>query len=143
MGNQKLRKRRSKQNKQARVSKRQFLKSALRIAGFSTLTIGGININIINIVLPPQPRHHRVAVEPRCTLGGRSAVRRGRSGESDGEIRTDRGYAYARLDLEASDNGAFWCAVTRRHSSVGANPARQLSLQPVAVGADDGGNDIG
>ena len=25
----------------------------------------------------------------------------------------------------------------------GANPARQLSLQPVAVGADDGGNDIG
>ena len=34
------------------------------------------------------------------------------------------------------------CAVTRRHSSAGANPARQLSLQPVAVGADDGGNDI-
>ena len=35
------------------------------------------------------------------------------------------------------------CAVTRRYSSAGANPARQLSLQPVAVGADDGGNDIG
>ena len=35
------------------------------------------------------------------------------------------------------------CAVKRRHSSAGANPARQLSLQPVAVGADDGGNDIG
>ncbi len=31
----------------------------------------------------------------------------------------------------------------RRRSSAGANPARQLSLQPVAVGADDGGNDIG
>ena len=31
----------------------------------------------------------------------------------------------------------------RRHSSAGANPARQLSLQPVAVGADEGGNDIG
>ena len=30
----------------------------------------------------------------------------------------------------------------RRHSSAGANPARQLSLQPVAVGADGGGNDI-
>ena len=30
----------------------------------------------------------------------------------------------------------------RRHSSAGANPARQLSFQPVAVGADDGGNDI-
>ena len=29
-----------------------------------------------------------------------------------------------------------------RHSSAGANPAWQLSLQPVAVGADDGGNDI-
>ena len=42
-----------------------------------------------------------------------------------------------------SDNGGFRCAVTRRHSSAGANPARQLSLQPVAVGADDGGNDIG
>ena len=37
----------------------------------------------------------------------------------------------------------LYCAVTRRHSSAGANPARQLSLQPVAVGADDGGNDIG
>ena len=35
------------------------------------------------------------------------------------------------------------CAVTRCYSSAGANPARQLSLQPVAVGADDGGNDIG
>ena len=34
------------------------------------------------------------------------------------------------------------CAVTRRRSSAGANPARQLSLQPVAIGADDGGNDI-
>ena len=42
-----------------------------------------------------------------------------------------------------SDNGVLRCAVTRRHSSAGANPARQLSLQPVAVGADDGGNDIG
>ena len=45
--------------------------------------------------------------------------------------------------LSASDNGLLVCAVTRRHSSAGANPARQLSLQPVAVGADDGGNDIG
>ena len=35
------------------------------------------------------------------------------------------------------------CAVTRRYSSAGANPARQLLLQPAAVGADDGGNDIG
>ena len=34
------------------------------------------------------------------------------------------------------------CAVRRHHSPAGANPARQLSLQPVAVGADDGGNDI-
>ena len=34
------------------------------------------------------------------------------------------------------------CAARRRHSSAGANPARQLLLQPVTVGADDGGNDI-
>ena len=34
------------------------------------------------------------------------------------------------------------CAVRRRQSSAGANPARQLSLQPVAIGADGGGNDI-
>ena len=27
------------------------------------------------------------------------------------------------------------CAVKRRRSSVGANPTRQLSLQPVAIGA--------
>ena len=34
------------------------------------------------------------------------------------------------------------CAVERRHSSAGANPARQLSLQPVAVGAGEGGNEF-
>ena len=34
------------------------------------------------------------------------------------------------------------CAVRRRRPSAGAKPARQLSLQPVAVGADDGGNNI-
>ena len=39
--------------------------------------------------------------------------------------------------------GSFGCAVRRRHSSTGTYPVRQLSLQPVAVGADDGGNDIG
>ena len=35
------------------------------------------------------------------------------------------------------------CAVERRRLLAGANPARQLSLQPVAIGAGDGGNDIG
>ena len=35
------------------------------------------------------------------------------------------------------------CAVKGAIPQPGANPARQLSLQPVAVGADDGGNDIG
>ena len=39
-------------------------------------------------------------------------------------------------------NPSLPCAVERRHSSAGANPARQLSLQPVAVGAGEGGNDI-
>ena len=29
----------------------------------------------------------------------------------------------------------FWCAVQSRVSSVGANPTRQLSFQPVAIGA--------
>ena len=29
----------------------------------------------------------------------------------------------------------FWCAVQRHGFSAGANPARQLSLQPVATGA--------
>ena len=34
------------------------------------------------------------------------------------------------------------CAVERRCFSVGANPTRQLSLQPVAVGAVHRGNDM-
>ena len=55
-------------DKPVRVSRRLVL---LIFAGFGTLTIGScsiFNINIfninINIVLPPQPRHHRVAIEP-------------------------------------------------------------------------------
>ena len=39
-------------------------------------------------------------------------------------------------------NPSLPCAVERRHSSAGANPARQLSLQPVAVGAGEGGNEF-
>ena len=35
------------------------------------------------------------------------------------------------------------CAVERRHFLAGANPVRQLSLQPVAVGAAHKGNDMG
>ena len=34
------------------------------------------------------------------------------------------------------------CAVERRFSLAGSSPARQLSLQLVAIGADYGGNDI-
>ena len=34
------------------------------------------------------------------------------------------------------------CAVERRRLLAGANPARQLSPQPVAIGAGDGGNDM-
>ena len=33
------------------------------------------------------------------------------------------------------------CAVKRRTSPAGASPARQLSLQPVAIGAVGGGNE--
>ena len=47
------------------------------------------------------------------------------------------------IDVADGQIPISWCAVRRRHSSAGANPARQLSLQPVAVRADDGGNDIG
>ena len=55
-----------------------------------------------------------------------------------------RGGCATRSALEQGDVevGVELCAVTRRHFSAGANPARQLSLQPVTVGADDGGNDI-
>ena len=41
----------------------------------------------------------------------------------------------------ARPNPTSPCAVRRRRPSAGANPARQLSLQPVAVGAGEGGND--
>ena len=36
----------------------------------------------------------------------------------------------------------FSCAVERRFLLAGAKPARQLSLQPVAVGAVQGGNEL-
>ena len=35
----------------------------------------------------------------------------------------------------------FWCAVERRCVPAGAKPVRQLSLQPVAIGAVRGGNE--
>ena len=54
----------------------------------------------------------------------------------------DHGFRWLRAGVDALAR-IIQCAVTRRYSSAGANPARQLSLQPVAVGADDGGNDIG
>ena len=44
--------------------------------------------------------------------------------------------------LERRANPTLPCAVRRRRPSAGANPARQLSLQPVAVGAGEGGNDL-
>ena len=36
----------------------------------------------------------------------------------------------------------FQCAVERRRLLASANPARQLSLQPVSIGADDRGINI-
>ena len=57
-----------------------------------------------------------------------------------GDAEIERSYRYWYVECLAR---TIQCAVTRRHSSAGANPARQLSFQPVAVGADDGGNDIG
>ena len=63
----------------------------------------------------------------------------------DSVIRNEPGEQGYKLHIDVADGQIpiSWCAVRRRHSSAGANPARQLSLQPVAVGADDGGNDIG
>ena len=49
----------------------------------------------------------------------------------------------ASLGLDVVSSPDYSVRRERRHSPAGANPARQLSLQPVAVGADDGGNDIG
>ena len=51
-------------------------------------------------------------------------------------------YARRHKDYEFFQPIVLTCAVLRRHSSAGANPARQLSLQPVAVGAGEGGNEF-
>ena len=40
------------------------------------------------------------------------------------------------------DYPEYTCAVERRYSLAGAKPARQLSLQPVAIGAGHGGDDM-
>ena len=40
------------------------------------------------------------------------------------------------------DSPTYSCAVERCRHPAGANPARQLSLQPVAIGAVEGGNDF-
>ena len=47
-------------------------------------------------------------------------------------------------DVKTGENLArkSQCAVERRFLPAGAKPARQLSLQPVAVGAVHGGNDM-
>ena len=55
-----------------------------------------------------------------------------------GEIKIDPRPAHKARPLACTSA----CAVRRRQSSAGANPARQLSLQPVAIGADGGGNNI-
>ena len=41
-----------------------------------------------------------------------------------------------------NDSPSLPCAVERRCVPAGANPARQLSLQPEAVGAVQGGNEL-
>ena len=56
------------------------------------------------------------------------------------------GAAEAEVEINIGQRVLFgtrigWSAVKRRHLLAGANPARQLSLQPVAIGAGYGGND--
>ena len=48
---------------------------------------------------------------------------------------------FGRLDVLVNNAGIV--RRERRPYLAGANPARQLSLQPVAVGAAEGGNDLG
>ena len=49
------------------------------------------------------------------------------------------GLAFKNIDFA---NPSLTCAVERRCVPAGANPARQLSLQPEAVGAVRGGNEL-
>lgn len=51
-----------------------------------------------------------------------------------------RGFRGRRQSLHIAAN--YWGRGARRHSSGGANPARQLSPQPVEAEADDGGNPV-
>ena len=44
--------------------------------------------------------------------------------------------------IDCESNPDSMCAVERRCVPAGANPARQLSLQPEAVGAVRGGNEL-
>ena len=44
--------------------------------------------------------------------------------------------------LSAESHESSQCVVERHRPSAGANPARQLSFQPVAIGASYGGNDV-
>ena len=62
-------------------------------------------------------------------------------GDVDGVFATD-GYVDALKFAPAQIAGFIQCAVERRRPSAGANPARQQSLQPVAIGAVEGGNDF-
>ena len=60
--------------------------------------------------------------------------------EGDDAVPLGAVHLVARVFIEITFVGR--CAVERRRLLAGANPARQLSLQPVAIGAGDGGNDM-
>ena len=67
-----------------------------------------------------------------------------RPGPADnGQIDTDTSIAFGPLPQGRIGRitRRLTCAVPRRHSSAGANPARPLPLQPVALGAAEGGNE--
>ena len=88
------------------------------------------------------PRRHRLRlgpIPPRSadgTVGPSPATAIPRTPELRSSSRTPPDGAWSECTLYSAVRRE------RRHSSAGANPARQLSLQPVAVGADGGGNDI-
>ena len=71
------------------------------------------------------------------------------AGRTGGGHRSGRGDGRHERYLHHATGGAggqlarkSQCAVERRLHLAGAKPARQLSLQPVAVGAVHGGNDM-
>ena len=111
-------------------------RTSARGVGLRVLAGQGAQVDTTTAGRPPRVRQLRGAGRVRSGADPRTPRGRARGAGPEGPRGLTRN-PRRRLSVGS------WCAVTRRHSTAGANPARQLSLPPVAVGADDGGNDIG